>query len=88
MNHIPWVPVVEVMPPEMEIVIVGQGDRVFAGWMQEDEDGPCWYQHLPKHPDGGPALTVDMGDVRATDFWLSLPVYPPTDNCVRGGYPA
>lgn len=66
-------------------MIVSHADRIFAGWL---DDGMCWFEHLPEHPGGGPALTVERGDVRATDFWLPLPKEHPQENAVNGGYPA
>jgi hypothetical protein len=34
------------------------------------------------------AFIAEMGDLRATDFWLTLPEWPPGSGVVRGGYPA
>lgn len=86
-----WVPVVEQLPEVKKTVIVGQSVfglyRVFAGWL---EDG-SWRCFFPKHPNDlrdDPGFVAEMGDLRAGDFWLSLPEYPPTDGVVRGGYPA
>lgn len=75
-----WIPVCESSPPDRTTVVVCQSDadhRVFAGWL---EDG-TWYCHWPEHPGGGEAFTAEMGDLRATDFWLGLPQYPAKD-CV------
>lgn len=83
-----WIPIVEKMPPEREVVIVGQdlrfmgnfseGHRNFAGW----RDGSQWFAYLPH--DG---VLADMGDVRVTDFWLALPKECPDSGIVRI-YPA
>jgi hypothetical protein len=95
---IPWVPVVEQMPAEKTVVIVGQttidgGYRIFAGWLA---DG-VWYCFHPKHPNAlvemhdatqDSGFVANMGDLRAGDFWLTLPEWPPGHGVVRGGYPA
>ena len=93
----PWMPVVDQTPAEKTVVIVGQSAagryRIFAGWL----DGGVWYCFYPKHPNEIVAMhdatqdsgfVASMGDLRATDFWLSLPEHSPTDGIVRGGYPA
>jgi len=133
-----WIPVVEKLPAERTIVIVGQsnagGYRNFAGWLSNG----VWYCFYPQHPnelvskhgvtetseanaskaesspaalgfgDCGSIPSVpageisisesertlaeetafidEMGELRATDFWLSLPEWPPGDTVVR--YPA
>lgn len=93
MNAIRWIPVVEQQPGERVVVIVGQdsirgGFRSFAGWIE----GDCWYSYLPNPyaecDPGCPALVAEMGDVRATDFWLPIPTEHPQHNVVDGGYPA
>ena len=93
----PWIPVVEQLPDNKTVVIVAQSIlgryRIFAGWL---DDG-VWRCFYPKHPNeivsmhdsaGDSGFVATMGDLRAEDFWLSLPEHPPTDNVVRGGYPA
>jgi len=94
MNAVPWIPVVEQLPDSKTVVIVGQSAagrcRIFSGWLDEG----VWYTFFPKHPneffasneDSG--FVAEMGDLRAEDFWLPLPQHSPTDNVVRGGYPA
>lgn len=88
MTHIPWIPIVERAPEDMVPVIVGQGCRTFAGWIHEG----CWYSASPMDPRltmfGDPGIVAEMGDVRATDFWLAIPSEPPALNAVEGGYPA
>jgi hypothetical protein len=92
MNHIPWIPIVEQSPADLQAVIVSQdttsGHRTFAGWIH---DG-CWYSGVPMSPlytmFGDPGIIVEMGDVRATDFWLPIPAEHPQHNVVNGGYPA
>jgi hypothetical protein len=132
-----WIPVVEKLPAERTVVIVGQsnanGYRNFAGWLSKG----VWYSFFPQHPNSlvsglgtteaeppppkpetsaialgfdsynslpsgeisisasertvaeETAFIAEMGDLRATDFWLSLPEWPPGDTVVRHqGYPA
>lgn len=76
-----WITVAERMPPELEMLVVaqslcqhGRGWRVFAGWLSEG----CWLCHMPKSPAGEPGgpFTAEMGDLRATDFWMNLPGEP------------
>jgi hypothetical protein len=86
-----WITVTEKMPPEREIVIVSQSVqsngswRNFAGWL----DRGVWYCHIPKNPIGDPgeAFTAEMGDLRATDFWMTLPEWGPDCGVIRA-YPA
>jgi hypothetical protein len=95
--NIPWIPVVERTPEQRDIVIVGQcclgRYRIFSGWLK---DG-VWYTFYAKHPNeivamqdpaGDSGFVASMGDLRAEDFWLPLPFYPPTENVVDGVYPA
>ena len=92
MNHIPWIPIVERAPEDMVPVIVCQGAswryRTFAGWIYAG----CWYSASPINPlltmFGDPGIVAEMGDVRATDFWLAIPTEHPQHNVVNGGYPA
>lgn len=87
MTLTPWTPIVEQLPPERQVVIVAQteddGYHIYAGWLRTSHDGARrWWAYTPD------ILLSMMGEVRATDFWLSLPQESPVGGCVRGGYPA
>lgn len=87
-----WIPVCEQMPPEGETVIVCQTGIedtpcIFAGWIQTITFGDAtttrWFRFDSKE-----RCLCLMGDVRATDFWLTLPTCPPDFGAVRVIYPA
>ncbi len=83
MNASRWIPVVEELPHDRVVVIVGQdnlngGTRNFAAW----RDGEEWLYCDPA------TEKVERERVRATDFWLALPEWPAGSGVVCGGYPA
>lgn len=99
MTLVPWIPVSEQLPAERDVVIVSQhcvaidepphvypeGYRTFAGW----REGDTWFAYLPfKMGSSEQGFVAEMGDVRAVDFWLTLPNEHPQHGAVRGGYPA
>lgn len=85
-----WITVAEQFPADREMVIACNNThdkyRIFAGWLDWDPaDGQRhWHEFCPVRQ-----TTLDRGAIRATDYWLSLPVWPP-DGPYRevGFYPA
>ncbi len=72
-----WIPIVEQSPPEKKVVVVcethhGGVDKIYAGWLA----GEQWFSFDPESGLG-------RRDIRATDFWLSLPEWPAGGNVVR-----
>lgn len=90
MRHIPWIPVVEKLPEERTVVIFSRAEpnglyRNFAGWLQDGS----WRAATPDQPLGGEIDgIVDMGDLRATDYWLAIPKWDPDSNVYDGAWPA
>jgi hypothetical protein len=78
-----WNTVVEELPPDRVVVIVGQdnlngGTRNFSAW----RDGEEWVYCDPT------TEQIERERVRATDFWLTLPEWPAGSGAVCDGYPA